>query len=57
MVSDSLEQVCMDVTTCRLCPRLVEWREKVAAEKRASYRDWEYAPCGLRKPTDERLEG
>ena len=32
----------MDVTTCRLCPRLVEWREKVAAEKRASYRDWEY---------------
>ncbi len=25
------------VTTCRLCPRLVEWRERVAREKRASF--------------------
>jgi uracil-DNA glycosylase family 4 len=28
-----------DVVTCRACPRLVEWRETVAADKRASYRD------------------
>ena len=24
------------------CPRLVEWREQVAREKRAAFRDWEY---------------
>jgi uracil-DNA glycosylase len=28
--------------TCRLCPRLVAWREQVASEKRRAYRDWEY---------------
>ena len=27
---------------CRACPRLVAWREKVAAEKRAAYRDETY---------------
>jgi uracil-DNA glycosylase family 4 len=27
---------------CRACPRLVAWREKVALEKRAAYRDQEY---------------
>ncbi|AHK29797.1 Uncharacterized protein Pd630_LPD02574 [Rhodococcus opacus PD630] len=27
---------------CRACPRLVEWREKVAREKRASFRDETY---------------
>ena len=27
---------------CRRCPRLVEWRERVAREKRAAYRDWDY---------------
>jgi uracil-DNA glycosylase family 4 len=31
-----------EVVACRTCPRLVEWREQVAAEKRASYRDHEY---------------
>ncbi|MEZ0395845.1 MAG: uracil-DNA glycosylase [Anaerolineales bacterium] len=28
--------------TCRRCPRLVEWRERVAREKRRAYRDWDY---------------
>lgn len=28
--------------TCRKCPRLVEWREKVAREKRRAYMEWEY---------------
>jgi uracil-DNA glycosylase family 4 len=28
-----------EVTTCRRCPRLVAWREQVAAEKRASFRE------------------
>jgi uracil-DNA glycosylase len=31
-----------EVITCRACPRLVEWRERVAREKRAAYRDEEY---------------
>ncbi|HEX4759414.1 MAG TPA: uracil-DNA glycosylase [Thermoleophilaceae bacterium] len=30
------------VTTCRRCPRLVEWRELVAREKRAAFRDEDY---------------
>ncbi|GAC1363983.1 MAG: uracil-DNA glycosylase family protein [Acidimicrobiales bacterium] len=30
------------MTGCRLCPRLVEWRESVARDKRASYRDADY---------------
>jgi uracil-DNA glycosylase family 4 len=30
------------ITTCRRCPRLVEWRERVAREKRASFADEEY---------------
>jgi uracil-DNA glycosylase family 4 len=36
---DRLEQ---QVTTCRRCPRLVAWREQVAREKRAAFRDQEY---------------
>jgi uracil-DNA glycosylase family 4 len=31
-----------EVERCRLCPRLVEWRELVAAEKRASFADEPY---------------
>jgi len=31
-----------EVTACRACPRLVEWRERVAREKRASFRHEEY---------------
>ena len=30
------------VIDCRRCPRLVEWREQVAREKRAAFRDWDY---------------
>jgi uracil-DNA glycosylase len=30
------------VTRCRRCPRLVEWRERVALEKRAAFRDEDY---------------
>jgi uracil-DNA glycosylase family 4 len=30
------------VTECRRCPRLVEWRERVAREKRASFANEEY---------------
>ncbi len=30
------------IVTCRACPRLVEWRERVAREKRRAYQDWDY---------------
>jgi uracil-DNA glycosylase family 4 len=30
------------ITECRRCPRLVEWRERVARERRASFADEEY---------------
>lgn len=30
------------IVACRRCPRLVEWREQVATEKRAAFRDQEY---------------
>ena len=30
------------IVECRLCPRLVDYRERVAIEKRRAYRDWEY---------------
>jgi uracil-DNA glycosylase family 4 len=30
------------ICSCRRCPRLVEWRERVAVEKRAAFRDQEY---------------
>ena len=31
-----------EVVACTRCPRLVAWREQVAAEKRRAYRDWTY---------------
>jgi uracil-DNA glycosylase len=30
------------VVGCRRCPRLVEWRERVARERRAAFADWDY---------------
>ncbi|MFM7044556.1 MAG: uracil-DNA glycosylase [Ilumatobacteraceae bacterium] len=44
---DSLEQLRHDISECRACPRLVEWREQVAADKRAAYRDDEYWGRGV----------
>ena len=37
-----MERLVDEIVACRRCPRLVAWREKVAAEKRAAYRDWDY---------------
>ena len=31
-----------EIVGCRTCPRLVAWRERVAREKRAAYRDDDY---------------
>lgn len=36
-----------DISTCRLCPRLVEWREQIAQEKRASFANDEYWGRGV----------
>jgi uracil-DNA glycosylase family 4 len=38
----ALEALEQEITTCRACPRLVAWREQVAVEKRAAFRDQEY---------------
>jgi uracil-DNA glycosylase family 4 len=37
-----MESVCGEVAACRRCPRLVEWRERVGAEKRKAFRGEEY---------------
>ena len=39
---DSLAALHDEIVACRACPRLVEWREEVAREKRAAYREWDY---------------
>ncbi|HEY2351555.1 MAG TPA: uracil-DNA glycosylase [Candidatus Acidoferrum sp.] len=38
----ALKRLEREVVACRLCPRLVEYRERVAREKRRAYLDWEY---------------
>ncbi len=38
----SLQLLDAAVSVCRACPRLVEWRERVAVERRASYADEQY---------------
>ncbi len=38
----SLPQLATRIVDCRRCPRLVEWRERVAREKRAAYREETY---------------
>ena len=37
-----LDELELSITGCRKCPRLVEWRERIALEKRAAFRDWDY---------------
>src|SRR6516162_1186561 len=40
--SSALRVLNEEIVSCRKCPRLVKYREKVAHEKRRAYRDWEY---------------
>ena len=42
-----LDAECRDVASCRACPRLVEWREDIAREKRAMFRDDTYWGRGV----------
>jgi len=44
---DSLLRLAAEVGSCRRCPRLVAWREQVALEKRAAYRDQHYWGRGI----------
>ena len=44
---DSLPRLADDVGSCRRCARLVAWREHVALEKRAAFRDQEYWGRGV----------
>lgn len=37
-----LDELDEQVSHCRACPRLVAWREQVAATRRAAFRDWDY---------------
>ncbi|MFL6252664.1 MAG: uracil-DNA glycosylase, partial [Actinomycetes bacterium] len=39
---EGLARLRAEVVECRRCPRLVAWREQVAREKRAAFRDQEY---------------
>jgi len=42
-----LQVIAAEVSTCRKCPRLVEYREKVAREKRRAFREWTYWGRGV----------
>jgi uracil-DNA glycosylase len=39
---DELQRLDRELIECRRCARLVAWRERVAREKRAAFRDWDY---------------
>jgi uracil-DNA glycosylase family 4 len=39
---ESLAALTAEIVACRTCPRLVAWREGVACEKRAAFRDEQY---------------
>jgi uracil-DNA glycosylase len=39
---ESLEGLAREIADCRQCPRLVDWREQVASEKRAAFKNSRY---------------
>jgi uracil-DNA glycosylase family 4 len=57
VASRSVDELSARVTVCRACRRLVEWRELVAREKRASFADQEYwgRPISGMGPADARI--
>ncbi len=42
MAQQTLEILNAEIVGCRKCPRLVEYRERVAREKRRAFAEWEY---------------
>ena len=55
--ADDLARLDAASSDCRACPRLVAWREEVAATKRAAFRDQEYwaRPVPGFGPADARI--
>jgi uracil-DNA glycosylase family 4 len=54
MARVTLRQLAAEVVVCRACPRLVDWRERLAQQKRAAYRDeiyWGKPVPGFGDPT------
>ena len=41
-MTDNLHRLREELVRCRMCPRLVAWREKVSREKRAAFREDHY---------------
>ena len=39
---ERFERLRREIVKCRKCPRLVRWREEIAIEKRAAFKDWDY---------------
>ena len=39
---NTIEQLNREIVRCRMCPRLVRYRENVAREKRLAFREWDY---------------
>ena len=42
-MTGALEALHAQIVDCRRCPRLVEWREQVAREKRAAFAEYIYS--------------
>jgi uracil-DNA glycosylase len=42
-----LQVIAVEVSACRKCPRLAEYREKVARDKRRAFREWSYWGRGV----------
>jgi uracil-DNA glycosylase family 4 len=55
--SGDLDELSARISVCRACPRLVEWRETVARDKRASYATEDYwgRPITGMGPADARI--
>ena len=55
-VEDTLRIISDEVCSCRKCPRLANYRERVAREKRRAYREWTYWGRGVPGFGDARTE-
>ena len=42
MMDQNIKKIRSEIVSCTKCPRLVEFRIKIAKEKRKSYMDWDY---------------
>ena len=42
MLDQNIKKIRNEIVSCTRCPRLVEFRTKIAKEKRKSYMDWDY---------------